>query len=353
MGAPIAAFQKCQARTTISSNNLKLMAETNTHDALDRQLIHALQLNGRVSFSRVGEVLGVSGQTIARRYARLRELDTLRVIGLTNASLLGEVVWLTRVHCTPDAALTIAEALARRSDTSWVQLTSGGTEILCAVRSRESGGAGSMLLQKLPRTPRVLNMTAHCVLHVFLGGAHGLLEKSKILSPEQARRLQPVLPTGRRLDLDDGDYRLLTALREDGRTSLADLAKITRWSPATVRRRMADLRDAGMLYFDVDFDPALLGRRFRALLWLSVAPAQLDQVGELLAGHPEVAYVAATTGATNLLASVLCSTASDLYEYITRRIAVLPAVNHMESAPVVRTVKNAVTRGDQHHDGGR
>ncbi|GLY73874.1 hypothetical protein Airi01_021410 [Actinoallomurus iriomotensis] len=235
-------------------------------------MIHALQLNGRISFSRVGEVLGVSGQTIARRYARLRESGTLRVIGLTDPRLVDEVVWLTRVRCTPDAATTIAEALARRRDTSWVQLTSGGTDILCAVRAKDSGDGESLLLRRLPRTPRVLNVTAHCVLHVFLGGAHGLLEKAEILGPEQARRLRAASPSGRRLDLTDGDHRLMAALREDGRTPLHYLAKVTRWSPSTVRRRMADLQDAGVLYFDVDFDPTLLGLRFRALLWLSVPP---------------------------------------------------------------------------------
>ncbi|WP_432705561.1 Lrp/AsnC family transcriptional regulator [Actinoallomurus iriomotensis] len=81
-------------------------------------------------------------------------------------------------------------------------------------------------------------------------------------------------------------------------------------------------------------------------------PSQLHRVGELLAQHPEVAYTAATTGSTNLLASVVCSTVSDLYDYITRRIAVLPAVTHLESAPVVRTVKNAVTLGDRYHGTG-
>lgn len=325
------------------------MVDVHAYDALDRQLIHALQVNGRVSFSRAGEVLGVSGQTIARRYARLREQGTFRVVGLTDPRLLGEIVWLTRVRCTPDAAPATAEALARRPETSWVQLTSGGTDILCAVRASESSDGDSLLLQQLPRTPRILNVTAHCVLHVFLGGAHGVLDKTGILSPEQVRQLCPEQPTRRRLGLTGGDHRLMAVLREDGRTPLAQLAKTTQWSQTTIRRRMDELVDAGVLYFDIDFDPALLGLRFQALLWLSVAPVRLHEIGTLLAQHPEVAYVAATTGSTNLLASVVCSSVHDLYEYITRRIAVLPAVTHLETAPVVRTVKNAVTMGHRRH----
>jgi DNA-binding Lrp family transcriptional regulator len=87
-------------------------------DDLDRQLVQALQLDGRAPFSRIADVLGVSDQTVARRYTRLRTTGTIRVLGLTDPAALGEVVWLLRVQCTPDAAVSVAEAMARRSDTS-------------------------------------------------------------------------------------------------------------------------------------------------------------------------------------------------------------------------------------------
>ena len=48
-------------------------SETITLDRLDRQLLHALQFDGRVSFRLLAEVLGSSEQTVARRYRRLRD----------------------------------------------------------------------------------------------------------------------------------------------------------------------------------------------------------------------------------------------------------------------------------------
>ena len=42
-------------------------------DQIDRQLIRALQLNPRAPFSRIADVMGVSEQTVARRYRRLRD----------------------------------------------------------------------------------------------------------------------------------------------------------------------------------------------------------------------------------------------------------------------------------------
>ena len=104
---------------------------------------------------------------------------------------------------------------------------------------------------------------------------------------------------------------------------------------------MAELRERGVLYLDIDVDGRLFGVGPRTLLWLSVAPAHLEEAGEALAQHPEIAFAAATTGPTNLCASVVCADQRALYRYLTTRVAKLPAITHVETAPVIRTVKRA------------
>ena len=72
------------------------------------------------------------------------------MLGLTDPLRLGESPWFVRVRCTPDAAESIGRALARRTDTTWVNLISGGTEISCSVRTPEPSRGDTLLLQ--PRT---------------------------------------------------------------------------------------------------------------------------------------------------------------------------------------------------------
>ncbi|MEW1658365.1 MULTISPECIES: Lrp/AsnC family transcriptional regulator [unclassified Streptomyces] len=316
-------------------------ARTAPFDALDRRLIQALQIDGRAPFSRIAAVLGVSDQTIARRYTRHRGSGGLRVLGLAEPRALGEVEWMVRVQCAPDAALPIAEALARRPDTSWVSLMSGGTEIaaVCRVSGSEHGDA--LLLQKLPRTPSVVGVTAHCLLHVFYGGRQSMISKSGVLTEEEAARLSPPppgAPSGP-VALDDADRRLFEALGRDGRAPLGELAAATGWSPTTVRRRLESLRADGVLYYDVDYAADQYGYGVMVALWLSVAPAELAATGEALAAHPEVAFAGATTGPHNLFASVLCRDTGALYTYLTTRVAGLPGVRTMESAPRIRHIK--------------
>jgi DNA-binding Lrp family transcriptional regulator len=315
------------------------MMDTNTIDDLDRQLAQCLGVDGRASFSQLAEVLGVSDQTVARRYRRLRSAGLLRVVGLEARKQLGSLGWFLRIRCVPGAGPAIAAALARRADTAWIQLLSGNTEVLCTLRgdAREDREA---LLAKLPRGERIVDVTAHSLLHMFTGGpdALGFLQVLPALRVEPLR--QPA-GAGSHVELGELDFALFDALGVDGRASHAELAATTGWSESTVRRRMDQLRAVGVRYFDVELDMPVFGFRSATWLWLSVPPADLAAAGEALAKFPEVAYAAATTGAANLAACVICRDETEFYEFLTARAATLPGVQRVETAPIIRTLKQA------------
>jgi DNA-binding Lrp family transcriptional regulator len=312
--------------------------ESGLLDDLDRRLAHALQLDGRASFSVIASVLGVSDQTIARRYRKLRSSGVLRVVGVPEAAPLGQVHWLVRLRCVPDAAAAIAAALARRSDTQWVSLMSGGTEIVCFVRAPLREETDGLLLGQLPRTPRVVSMTAYRLLRRFAGGPAGWPGRSNALSASQVsslRRSSVLAP----YHPEPGDLGLLAALAHDGRADMSTLSAACGRSESTVRRRLSALRSSGALYFDVEVDAALLGYPLTATLWLTVAPSALESTGRALAGHPQVAFAAATTGPANLVANVGCRDDAALYAYLADDLGGLTGVQQVETAPMIRTLK--------------
>jgi DNA-binding Lrp family transcriptional regulator len=318
--------------------------ETDTLDELDRKLLQALQLDGRAPFSRIAAVLGVSDQTIARRYKRLRSSSAARVLGMTDESRLGRTVWLVRLHCTPDGADRLAAALARRGDTSYVALISGGTEVICAMRPRTDSARDELLLDRLQRTPRVIGISAHCRLHSFYGGPVSWLNKISALTSEEEAALRPSaaeppeVPEAP-LTVTDADEALLSVLQRDGRATVPELQAASGLSEDAVRRRLAHLRASGVLYFGVQYPPELLGQRAAAMLWLSVAPAALSAVGAAMAEHDEVNFVAAVTGPANVFASVHCRDTRQLYAYLSERIGTLEGVLAIEAALVLRHIK--------------
>jgi DNA-binding Lrp family transcriptional regulator len=318
-----------------------------TVDALDRRIIQSLYFDPRVSFSRLSEVLGSSEQTIARRYRRLFDGHVVRVVGQLDSQRLGQSDWAVRMRCAPGSTPAVATKLAEHPDTAWVQLTSGGTEIFSTIHSRDREEPTPLLLSQLSVGRQVVALEAYCLLHVFVTaaspppGSNDLSQEEidRLLSPARARTSieRPIVT------LQDTDWPLVQALAEDGRATYRQLAVRTHWHESTVRRRIEELVASGVLSFDVDLATDALGFRSRALLWMSVVPAKLDQVGQALADRPEIPFVAATTGSTNLVAAVLCQDDRSLYEFITGDIAELDGLSHIETAPVMRAVKMHAT----------
>ncbi|MFI8259142.1 Lrp/AsnC family transcriptional regulator [Streptomyces sp. NPDC085665] len=317
-------------------------------DDLDRGLMQALMIDGRAAFSRIAEVLEVSDQTVVRRYRRLRTSGLVRVIGLPLGNRVGLFESWLRVQCAPDAALTVAEALARRPDIAWVKLGSGGTEINCLTKARTRQDRDGLLLDKLPRTRRVTGVSAHTILRVYIGGPSGWCGLD-VLRPEQIAALgrapaRPPVVHGQeqeRYALDEAEHALLAVLAHDGRAGYPELARASGLSESTARRRLDRLRELRALYFDLELVPSALGFDAEATLLLTAAPARLAEAGGALAGHPEVPFAAAVTGTANLMAAVVCRDTDELYTYMTERIGAVPGIQHVEVIPTLRNIKRA------------
>ena len=64
------------------------MSESADLDTLDLKIIQGIQVGPRLPFARIAEVIGVSEQTVARRYRRLRGDGIMRGPGLVRSASL-------------------------------------------------------------------------------------------------------------------------------------------------------------------------------------------------------------------------------------------------------------------------
>ncbi|GGL19880.1 Lrp/AsnC family transcriptional regulator [Mangrovihabitans endophyticus] len=321
-------------------------SENITFDEWDRRILHALQLAPRAPFARMGAVLGVSEQTVARRYQRMRTRGVLRVLGRLDPDRLPDTTsWVLRIGCRPGTAAATARALARRDDTAWVAITAGGAELTCRVAVRDTGDGGEGLLHQLPRASHVLSLSAHQVLHRFVGrGEADWVAVGDELSAAQRAELAAASPQAdpdRSVRVEPSDAPLLEALARDGRASFAALAAATGWSQRQVAGRVEALTAGGALWFDVDTAVASMGFRTMAYLWFTVAPAHLASVGARLADHRTIVWAAAVTGSGNIMAAALCRDAPSLYRYLTTDVAGIDEVRTLETVPVLTRVKQA------------
>lgn len=318
---------------------------TVTIDRLDRQVLHALRCAPRASFRRIGEVLGASEQTVARRYRKLHEAGVVRVFALP-APVGPGLDWVVRIGVRPGVAAQLADAIAKRPDVSWVSITAGGAEVVCISRPSSPAQRDTLLLERLPRTTYVTSLVSHAILRSFEDERW-----SGFGDPLERAQKAALLAEGPGEDgdarIEPGDHALLDTLRLDGRAGYQQLAAATGWTAARAARRLDALLASRAVHLDVDLAVELLGFPAQAGLWMSVAPSDLDAVGRRVAKLEQTAYAAAVSGPANLFASVVCRDTAELYEYLSEEIGAIDAVRSAELSPVLRRIKQAssIVRG--------
>jgi DNA-binding Lrp family transcriptional regulator len=320
-------------------------------DRLDEQIVRGLQLSPRVPFRRLAEALDVSEQTVARRYRALQRAGVLRVIAIVDPTALGESDWFVRVKTRPEATLDLGRALAQRPDIAWVSVSAGGSELVCAVRSHSQEQRERLLLDRLPRSAAVLDLSASVILRRFVGGsASDWLGLQDVLTEEQQAHIAGDAEARREprpgAVLTPSDYAMLNILATDGRAPIGALARAADSSPGRAGRRLEALLSTGVVYLDVDLAAAALGYPTSAYLWLTVSPSRLHDTCAALSAHPETPFVAAISGRANIVASVTCRSLSDLYRYVTERVGPLDGVQSFEVSPILRRLKQAGTLVD-------
>jgi DNA-binding Lrp family transcriptional regulator len=305
-------------------------------DETDRRIVAVLLASPRASWREVAHCLELSERTVVRRVAPLYADGTLRATVVRNPTHIPGVIPISlRIHCRPNKIRHVADALAHRSDTIWVDILGGGDEISAVFFLDGPEARNTLLLRDLPATDAVNSWTAQTLLRVF---PNAFRWTAGLLTPEESARLAPaplVAPPAP-LALDTA---LITALTEDGRATYTHLAHRAGTTALTARRRLDALVRGLVVRLATEVDLALLGIHAEALLWITVQPGALQETAQTLSAHPQVRFTAATTGPANLLITLAATDLDALYSFLTTTIGTLDQIIAVEITPLLATAK--------------
>ena len=148
-------------------------------------------------------------------------------------------------------------------------------------------------------------------------------------------------------DLDAIDARILAALAEDARTSVAELARLVGMSPPSVAERIRRLEEAGVIEgYTVRIDAGSLGRPITAWLRVRPIPGQLRKVMEILRGLPEITECDRITGEDCFIARASLRSVAELETLIDQIIPyAMTNTSIIQSSPVKRRLPPVVGGG--------
>ncbi len=139
--------------------------------------------------------------------------------------------------------------------------------------------------------------------------------------------------------MDDTDQRLIALLRENARTSVAQLAKQLGVSRGTVQNRIDRLvAQRIVLGFTVRTTPEAEPQRVRAMMMISVEGDRSDAILAALRGYPQVRALHSTNGRWDIVAE-LGTDSLEAFDQALRSIRTIKGVGNSETSLLLSTHK--------------
>lgn len=119
------------------------------------------------------------------------------------------------------------------------------------------------------------------------------------------------------LPIDSLDVDILCVLRENSRTSNAEIARILGTSEATIRRRIKGMMDKGIIVgFSTYINYSLIENPVKAYIHLKVRTERMETVVERISSHDMLLALYRVTGEYDLLCVTLFNSMDGLHEFI-------------------------------------
>ncbi len=139
--------------------------------------------------------------------------------------------------------------------------------------------------------------------------------------------------------MDDLDRQLIALLREDGRASVAALAKRLKVARGTVQNRLAKLESDGTIVgYTVRLRPQAEETRVRGIMTIEVEGRRQEAVMRQLRGEPAVTGMHTTNGRWDLVVELRADTLHE-FDQVLVRIGSLDGVIRCETNLLLTTHK--------------
>ncbi len=143
--------------------------------------------------------------------------------------------------------------------------------------------------------------------------------------------------------LDDKDRRILNLLQENSRTSYTHIADELGISEATVRYRVKNLIDNGIINkFTVLLDPKKIGYAITGILMVKIAPDHFEKTSEQISDLTEAYHVFQNTGEYNVVAVVHAHDLEHL-RALRKRVELMQGVREVSLSAATRLIKIKTT----------
>lgn len=288
---------------------------------LDLSLIHALEVNPRASWKRLGEALGVAPVTAQRRWARLADVGAAWIAVLPDLVDMASAV--VKVDCAAGHKRSVATAVCAHRQAFTVEITGGSSDLVVTVVTSTAQKGQQYILDELDGLPGVVCTRVAQVTEWFSEGNQwriGALDREK----ENQIAARTRHRAGAAADVSMTDRALINLLSTNGRLSYQELGDRTGLSAATAGRRIDRMLRMRILSLRCELANSVNGSPMHACLDLVVPPIDLRRIGRALATWRQVRMCIGVADEANLRVSVWLRRPNELIDFEERLMREFP-----------------------------
>jgi len=287
-------------------------------DELDRLLVTALQTWPRASWQQVGQVLGVSASTAARRWDRLIG-EGLAWFSCHPSRLPGEslIRAVIEVDCVAARVPAVGATLAEDPHVVTVNHVTGAHDLVVIAFFTDQISLGRYLRSRIGGLAGVQSVHPHVVTTLHTEASRWRLDR--LAAPHRTALLAAMPSTspaaGDDTGPDETDLALMTVLSAHPRRSAVDLAHDIQLSTTSVRRRLVRLHSAKFMIYRCEVARWVSGWPVAANFWGVLAPEHAARITAHIARLRETRFCASLSGTDNLMFSAWLRTIDDLQPF--------------------------------------
>jgi Lrp/AsnC family transcriptional regulator, leucine-responsive regulatory protein len=148
------------------------------------------------------------------------------------------------------------------------------------------------------------------------------------------------------MEIDRFDARILTALQQDGRVPVVELAEAIGLSPTPCARRIKALESRGIIEgYAALLNPAQVGLAVLAIVQVKLTEHTDETVARFereIAVLDEVTHCYAMTGSYDFILQVYGEDLESLSNVVLKKLIRIPNVRDLQSSVVLATVKRSI-----------
>lgn len=269
----------------------------------DLAIVNVLEVQPRIEFTALADVLGMSPATVARRWEALVSSGQAWVT-ISPGPRHHEIGWSAFLSIEADVGEQdrLAQRLCAEPSFASVLLMSGENQFLVDCFAASAEESMRLLTEVFPRLPGVVRRRIDPITKIYRLGSQW---RSGALETPVRKALESEAPriSGQRIP-DAVDARLLGALAVDGRAGWQNIADEAGVSAQTAKRRIGSLLDSGFMTFRCDTSTTQRSGLREVVIEWAIPIDSIDEVGAAIAADPMCRVSSQVLAAANFTATL-------------------------------------------------